>query len=1122
MNRVVLAAALALAACKSQSASAPSPAQSSQAQSVPASQAQSSASAWQALVDAPDRSEKDRALDAGRHPAAMLAFLDPKPGMKVEDIGAGPGYTTELLARATGPSGVVYMQNDPRWLSFLKDALAERMTHPAMKNVVRSEVPFDDPIPPEAKDLDLIVMNVIYHDIVNMPVDRARMNKVIFNALKPGGVYVVIDSSAANGSGTSATKTLHRIDEKVVKDEVEAAGFRLVQEGSFLRNPSDTRDWNSSPGAATQAGKRGQSDRFALKFVRPEGSHAQLVPPALRLPKGVRPTRVALELDIDPDREDFRGEARLDLAVDAPLPLLWLNASHLRIDETDPKAQIIDGAPDFVGLQFAQPLAKGTTTLRIRYRGQISSSDVEGVFRQRESGAWYAITQGEPLGMRRVLPCFDEPSFKVPWQLSLRVPKADTAWSNTPPESRETQGDSTLVRFAQTRPLPSYLLAFAVGPYQRVAAGKVRSGAPLGVVVTRGKASWARYAAQSSAPLMDRLETYFRIPYAYPKLDSIEVPLAFGAMENPGLITFNQRTNLARPGLDTPHFRRHAAAVEAHEFAHLWFGDLVTTAWWDDIWLNEAFATWMSAKIVEQWQPSWGAQGDRAEATERAMDEDQLLSARRIRQPIESRGDIQTAFDAITYQKGAAVIAMFEQWIGAEPFRRGVTGHLDAHRDGNATSAEFLQAISTEAGRDIAAPFSTFLDQVGVPMVAARLACESGKGRIELSQARYLPLGTKPAPREQLWQIPVCARSDAGRACTLLTEKSGALELPRCPTWFTANAGAAGYYRSALEGTALDALAKNLGRLTVAEKMSHFYDVAAAARAGLADEGRVLQLARALGSDPDHHVLEAVLPSLAAVRDAPLLADDQMPSYQAFVRGAFGKRAHQLGFQERSGEAESARLLRPEILALVGDEGGDRDLRAQGQELALRWLSDHGSASPELAEAALFLAALDADEPLYQRLHEAAKAEQERLQRIRILKAMGQVRDPALVRQGFQIFLSDEFDPRESIELLWGPARQRATRDLAVEFTETRFDAVAGRMPRGTFGDPSTLPKVISWLCDDAQAARADQFFRPKMAAFPGGDRLLSQSLEKVRQCAAFREKQAPLTARFFKDGPHS
>ncbi|MGZ6126489.1 MAG: hypothetical protein ACXWLR_16085, partial [Myxococcales bacterium] len=369
MKRILLLLACT-AAC--QSGPAPAPAAS------PAAAAPTPASAFQALVDAPDRSESDRKLDAGRKPVETLGFLGVKPGMKVEDIGSGTGYTTELLVRAVGPSGTVYMQNDPRWLPFLKDALAERFTHPAMKGVVRAEVPFDDPMPPEAKDLDLVVMNVIYHDIANMPVDRVRMNQVIFNALRPGGVYVVIDSSAKDGSGLSATQSLHRIDPNVVKEEVEKAGFKLTAEGSFLRNPEDSRDWNSSPGAAAKLGKRGQSDRFALKFVRPEGSKAQVVPPHLRLPPGVRPTRVTAELTVDPEKDEFSGVEEIELAVDQPLSILWLDADLIRIESTEPPSTVIAAPPAFAGLQFGQPLAAGTTTVKIRWTGKLSRTDDEG------------------------------------------------------------------------------------------------------------------------------------------------------------------------------------------------------------------------------------------------------------------------------------------------------------------------------------------------------------------------------------------------------------------------------------------------------------------------------------------------------------------------------------------------------------------------------------------------------------------------------------------------------------------------------------------------------------------------------------------------------------------------
>ena len=224
----------------------------------------------QAVVDAPDRMPEDRALDGGRKPVETLEFLRLRSGMRVAELGAGAGYTTELLARSVAPDGVVYAQNPDLFLQrFLKTRWPERLARPAMKNVVRVDREFDDPLPPEANGLDLVLINVIYHDTTYMGVDRARMNKAVFDALKPGGAYVIIDSSAKPGTGTSEGKTLHRIEEQAVRTEVEQAGFLLQAQGDFLRNPQDARDWDSSPAAATQAGRRGQSDRFALRFVKP-------------------------------------------------------------------------------------------------------------------------------------------------------------------------------------------------------------------------------------------------------------------------------------------------------------------------------------------------------------------------------------------------------------------------------------------------------------------------------------------------------------------------------------------------------------------------------------------------------------------------------------------------------------------------------------------------------------------------------------------------------------------------------------------------------------------------------------------------------------------------------------
>jgi alanyl aminopeptidase len=861
----------------------------------------------------------------------------------------------------------------------------------------------------------------------------------------------------------------------------------------------------AKPGAKTAAQEAGAPG---------SGGQARVVAPRLRLPSGMRPTHFTAELAIDPKSDDFEGRGEVELLADAPASLVWLNADGLKILDTEPRSTVFDAQPGFVGLQLEQPLPAGASTLKLHWQGKVSRIDNQGLFRQRENGQWYVLSQGEPLGMRKVIPCFDEPSFKIPWKISLRVPKADAAYFNTPQEASEDQGEVKVVRFVETKPLPSYLLAFGVGPFERVDAGKIQSGAPLGVIVTSGKTEWAKYSVQSSPKLMNLLEGYFRLPYQYPKLDLIEVPVGGGAMENPGLITFAQRINLAKPGTDTPQFFRRAAHVEAHEMAHLWFGDLVTAAWWDDIWLNEAFATWMTLKAIEQFAPAWSAPAERVAQTQHAMEVDSLLSARRIRQPVESVGDIKTAFDAITYQKGAAVIGMFEQWVGAEQFRKGVTRYLTEHRDGNATAKEFLAAISAESGKDVAPAFSTFLDQGGLPLVSAKVACEGTKGTIELSQARYLPLGAGPAG-EQLWQIPICMRSDLGPLCTLLTEKTGKLALEGCPRWVVPNAGASGYYRSSLDDDALAKLTKNVARLTVPERMTFFADVVAAAHSGATDIGRSLQMVQALAGDRDRHVIEGLLPLLRAVRHAGILPDDARFGFGAFVRQAFSKRARALGMRERKNEPDDARILRPQLLRLEGDEGLDPTVRADARKLSLQWLSDHGAASPELASAVLYLAALDADGTLWEKLHAAAKAEQNRVERQRILEAMGAVRNPELAEKNFALFLTDEFDSREAMPLLFGANNDAGTRVTLWEFVKKNLTAIDARLPQD-FGQ--RVPLALSGFCDDDHAAAVAQFFRPHIPDHPGLDRTLSQVVEEIRQCAAFKAKQGPALVAFLKN----
>src|SRR5215467_1904096 len=407
-------------------------------------------------------------------------------------------------------------------------------------------------------------------------------------------------------------------------------------------------------------------------------------PPKLRLTEKeqVAPTRYQIELTLDPKKDTFSGAIIITLSVNSPVQLLSLNAHNITVQDESITAggksflaEPVFGNDDFLGFGLDDPLPAGSAEIRIRYTGRVRQGETSGIFRAQDQNNDYILTQFESTNARDAFPCFDEPSYKVPWQLTLHIPKDDKAVSNTPVGVQKTDGGTSTYIFKETKPLPSYLIAFGVGPFEFVDAGQAGANhAPVRIVTAKGRAGEARYAAEVTASILTRLEEYFSIPFPYEKSDQVAVPVTggFGAMENAGMVTYGQNLILARPETDTIDRKRTYVQVAAHELSHQWFGDLVTTEWWNDIWLNEALATWMQQKLLAEWKPEWKTRVEDVEAKLHAQAEDSLVTARKIRQGIETKDDIGNAFDGITYLKGAAVIGMFEAWMGPETFRKGV------------------------------------------------------------------------------------------------------------------------------------------------------------------------------------------------------------------------------------------------------------------------------------------------------------------------------------------------------------------------------------------------------------------------------------------------------------------
>ena len=642
-----------------------------------------------------------------------------------------------------------------------------------------------------------------------------------------------------------------------------------------------------------------------------------------------------------PDSPKFQAKIDIDVSfARRRLRCFYLNAKELEIGSAEVnkmKLAVEQVNENFIALRAPSAIPAGAAKLHFEYSGKVSPKNSEGIFVGRDGDVNYLFTQFESIDARRAFPCFDQPDFKTPWQITLHVRSADKAFANTPQVSEAAEaGGMKKVVFAPTKPLPSYLVAFAVGPFEVIDAGKAgANGVSVRIIVPKGKINQAKYAADVTATIVDRLQNYFGIPYPYEKIDTIAVPLFFGAMENAGLITYAQGLLLADPTTDTELRHRQYASIEAHELAHQWFGDLVTLAWWDDTWLNEAFATWTASKILAEWKPEWKSRLGDLGPKFGAMSVDGLVTTRKIHQEILTNDDISNAFDDITYEKGAAVIRMFEVWAGEKQFQSGVTSYLKHYANKNARMGDFLDSISQAGQPRLGAAFETFLDQAGVPEISVALEC-SGAPSVRLSQKRYLPIGSKGSAA-QVWQVPVCVRYRSGngveKECFLLDKTSAEFKLTKaraCPALIAANESASGYYISSYEGDLLDKMVAGAEFLYPAEQLTLIHDISSLAGSGDLKIGRALDAAVKFANSPERLIAGQARGIVG--RTKRLLPPALLDNYARFVLKVFGERARSVGWSAKAGEDQETKLLRAGLIPSVARY--DPVLAAEGRKLA--------------------------------------------------------------------------------------------------------------------------------------------------------------------------------------------
>jgi alanyl aminopeptidase len=837
--------------------------------------------------------------------------------------------------------------------------------------------------------------------------------------------------------------------------------------------------------------------------------------PTLRLPTDVQPVKQTVDLTLDPAKDSFSGHVEIDVRILTPIRLIWLNARGLDLSETyvtiggkRRTAAVIPGSSDFVGLSVNEAIEPGPGLIETDFSGTMTDADQQGIFAATEGNRRYLFTQMEPRGARRAFPCFDEPDFKIPWRITLRVPTGAVALSNAPEDTVTRDGALTVTSFKETPPMPSYLVAMAAGPFEIVDLGRVgRAQTPARLVVPQGRTSDVAWARETTPRIVEYLETYFDRAYPFAKLDQIAVPDVGFAMENPGLVTYAEQLMVLPKTDDTISNRRSWAAVCAHELAHMWFGDLVTMRWWNDLWLNESFAEWMSAKAVAQLWPEWRTGLERVQAHNDVLTSDSLASARCIRQPVEDEDGILAAFDMITYQKGQAVLQMFEAWLGEDALRSGVRSYMSRNAWGNATADDFLTALSQAAGKEVEPAFQTFLDQAGAPNISAEVNCRGRTPEVILRQEPYRALGAD-ALQGRLWQVPVCLvyprGGDRAEQCTLLTSQQASIALATrsCPGWVLPNAKLEGYFRVAFS---LDEASRMLdsGELEPAERMGLAEDAAAQVRSGALKAGDALRLAERLAHDPDPHVIGAAIDVIESL--ARLVPETDAARYATWVRQVLGPKAEELGWSARDGDSDDTRLLRARILRVVGVLGNDGALGAAAAERTRRWLTDPGSVDPDMVGTLLAVTAHHADPAMFEQLRKAALETQDRARQHAILGALGWVGDADLGRQALALLFDQHFSIEDTVRIPIVLGQNPATQGMAWAFAKAHYDEIDPHLPLFMH---AYAPMLASDLCDKARLSEVDDFFRPRMAKVEAGTYNLDLVLESIASCAAVKEAQ--------------
>ncbi|HVC48084.1 MAG TPA: M1 family metallopeptidase [Terracidiphilus sp.] len=831
---------------------------------------------------------------------------------------------------------------------------------------------------------------------------------------------------------------------------------------------------------------------------------------AERLSTSVYPTHYALTLAPDLKTAAFTGVETIDVVLKAPSNSITVNSAELTYQSVtitaDGKTQTATVAlhPDKEQVTFTVPseLAAGNATLSIHYTG-ILNDKLRGFYLSKGDHRNYAVTQFESTDARRAFPSFDEPAFKASFSIHLIVDKGDTAISNGP-ITKDTPGPGPhkhTLTFLTTPRMSSYLVAFLVGDF-KCSSGSA-DGTPIRVCATPDKVHLTPYALSVAEFVLHYYDNYFGIHYPMKKLDLIAIPdFEAGAMENFGAITYRETDLLLDPATATVSAKKNVALVVAHEMAHQWFGDLVTMQWWNNIWLNEGFATWMESKAVAAMHPEWHVAQDVAESEDNTLNLDAEPTTRAIRAPANTRDEIEQMFDGISYGKGSDVLLTVENYLGPEVFRQGVHRYLEAHLYGNATAQDFWNAETAVSHKPVDKIMESLVAQPGVPLLTFGTPKD---GMVSVSQRRFfLSPSIQPDPAQK-WTLPICFKTEkGGQDCEVLTPTTTELKLPAGALFF-ADARGKGYYRSAYPPSAYNHLVAHVETgLAPAERIKFIGDEWAQVRVNKASVGDYLNLVAAVRSDPSAAVLDSAIGGVTAIYDRVAASPKEKAVLAGWVRDNFAPAYAKLA-EPAPTDSPDIRELRATLFSLLGEYGEDPSVLKQARELAEKYLANPASVEPTLGLAALSLAARHGDAQLFDQLQKTYETPSTPDVQERALRLLAYFENPQLAERAFHFAVSGKVRNQDSAIQLAIALRGDKTRDLAWQFIRTNWDKVQTEL---TPEMGQILVGSTGSFCSDSARDQVEQFFAAHKVGV--ATVALRHAVERINGCVEFRALQQP------------